>query len=168
MSKINRAYCLFLIIFFALGINKSYAQNLVNDISATTQLGDSSQIFTETVQIISRSQKIFILTNTNQMLNKGDFITLILNEKDPVARALVGKTHEGLAGIKILKIYSLKRWALMRQGLDVQILKGDDSRLFVKEVKERPIEEAEIESEEDLYDIDMEADVGFLNKDNRH
>jgi hypothetical protein len=87
-------------------------KEFVNDISSPISLGDSAEMFTETIRIISRSQKIFILTNTNQMLYKGDFITLILNEKEPVARALVGKTYDGSAGIKILKIYSLKNWAI--------------------------------------------------------
>ncbi|MCO4755606.1 MAG: hypothetical protein KC478_14085, partial [Bacteriovoracaceae bacterium] len=133
---------------------------------------DSAEIFTETVRIISRSQKIFIITNTNEMLQKGDFITLVLGERDPVARALVGKTHAGQAGIKILKIYSLKRWSLMRTGLDIRVLKGDDSKLFVKAAPKPQVEDdiEKIESEEDLYDIDtsIEEGVNFFDKDNRH
>lgn len=149
--------------------NKSYSQGLVNDISAPLALGDGAELFTETIRIISRSQKIFILTNTNQMLYKGDFITLVLNERDAVARALVGKTYDGSVGIKILKIYSLKNWAIMKKGLDVQILKGDDSRLFIKRKspEEEVIEEEGIQSEEDLYTTDIEEDFDTFQKDNR-
>lgn len=102
------------------------------------------------------------------MLYKGDFITLVLGGKDPVARALVGKTHDSLAGIKILKIYSLKKWSVLRKGLEVGILKGDDSRLFVKEEKKEVEEEGQIKSEEDLYDIDVVEETDFFTKDNRY
>lgn len=148
--------------------NKSYSQSLVNDISSPIALGDSAEMFTESIRIISRSQKIFILTNTNQMLYKGDFITIVLNEKEPVARALVGKTYDGSAGIKILKIYSLKNWAILKTGLDVQILKGDDSRLFMKKtVTEVEEKEDKIDSEEDLYTTDIDDDFDTFQKDNR-
>lgn len=171
LSKTYKIFFFLIPFFFALSINKSSAQSLVEEISSPVLLGESAEIFTETIRIISRSQKIFILTNTNQMLNKGDFITLLLNQKGPVARALVGKTHDGSAGIKILKVYSLKRWQLMRKGQDVQILKGDDSHLFVEKKAKEPEEpKEEINSEEDLYDIDLKAeeDLNFFTKDNRY
>lgn len=173
MSKIYRnIFLVFTLSFaphFAGSLNNAYGQSLVDDIGAPVDAGYSSDLFTETVQIIGRSQKIFIITNTNRMLGKGDFITLVLNEKEPVARALVGKTENGLAGIKVLKIYSLKNWALMRKGLDVQVLKGDDSKLFVKE-KAPDETEPTIESEEDLYSLEgeVEGDLEFLTKDARH
>ena len=93
---------------------------------------------------------------------------MVLGGKDPVARALVGKTHDSLAGIKILKIYSLKKWSVLRKGLEVGILKGDDSRLFVKEEKKEVEEEGQIKSEEDLYDIDVVEETDFFTKDNRY
>lgn len=169
LSKIYKIIFLLPLIIFAPSINNAYGQSLVEDIGSPIAYGDSAEMFTETIQIIGRSQKIFILTNSNQMLNKGDFITLVLNQKEPVARALVGKTHDGLAGIKILKIYSLKRWALMRQGLNAQIIKGDDSKLFV-DPKKPEEEQPQIESEEDLYSLEgeIEGDLEFLNKDLRH
>tara|TARA_B100001971_G_scaffold214585_1_gene252921 strand:+ start:125229 stop:126218 length:990 start_codon:yes stop_codon:yes gene_type:complete len=166
--KILNLTSLCLVLAFAWLPNKSYSQNLVNDISAPLALGDSAELFTETIRIISRSQKIFIITNTNQMLYKGDFITIVLNEREAVARALVGKTYDGSAGIKILKIYSLKNWAILKKGLDVQILKGDDSRLFVKKkTVETTPEEESIESEEDLYKAEIDEDFDSFNRDNR-
>lgn len=167
--KILNQLILCIVLAYAWLPNKSYSQNLVNDISAPLALGDSAELFTETIRIISRSQKIFIITNTNQMLYKGDFITIVLNERDAVARALVGKTYDGSAGIKILKIYSLKNWAILKKGLDVQILKGDDSKLFVKKqaaVDTIP-EEEKIEGEEDLYKEVIDDDFDSFNRDNR-
>ena len=153
------------------GLNKSYSQDVVDDIGSSVELGDSGELFTETIRIIARSKRVFIITNTNQMLNKGDFITLVLNQKDPVARALVGKDHQGKAGIKILKIYSLKRWAQIKRGLDIKILKGDDSFLFKKVASKKTEEEEQapkIRSEEDLYDTKIiDEDLNMFGKDNR-
>lgn len=170
LPKTYKVIFLALAVFFAPGINKSSAQTLVEDLGSSVELGDSAELFTETIRIIGRSQKIFIITNTNQMLGKGDFITILLNDKDAVARALVGKTHDGLAGIKVLKVYSLKRWAMLRQGLDVQILKGDDSYLFAPKQTTAPVQSDEIQSEEDLYSLEssVEEDISFLEKDSRH
>jgi hypothetical protein len=155
---------------FALFLNNSYSQELVDDILAPVSVGDSNEMFTEVIRIISKSKRVFIITNTNQMLNKGDFITLVLNQRDPVARAVVGKNHEGLVGIKILKIYSLKRWAMIRRGMDIKILKGDDSFLFKKVEKKTKddMADAKIGSEEDLYNTTMlDEDLNMFGKDNR-
>src|SRR5690606_19903819 len=125
----------------------------VSDISTPVASFNSEDLFTENIQIISKSRKIFIITNSNQMLHKGDFITLVLDFSLPVARALVEKNHDGLVGIKILKIYSLKNWSRIRQGMDIQILRGDDSGLFAPkpQVNDAPQEQIRIESEEDLF-----------------
>lgn len=171
MFKTKQILILILILTNALWHTNAQSQSMVNDIAAPIELGDSREMFTETIKIIARSRRVFILTNTNQMLNKGDFITLILNERDPVARAVVAKNHNDLVGIKILKIYSLKRWALMRKDLDIKILKGDDSWLFKKEApKEDKSEEVvKIESEEDLYDDKtfIDKDLDMFGKDTR-
>lgn len=158
-----------LFIINAAMLNNSYSQDLMDDLNDPMQLGDGGEIFSETIRIISRSKRIFIITNTNQMLSKGDFITILLNDKDAVARCLVGKTHKGNAGIKIMKIYSLKRWAMMRKGLDIKILKGDDSFLFKKqEKKETGEESSKINSEEDLYSTNIiDEDLNMFGKDNR-
>jgi hypothetical protein len=172
LLKININKFLIILVACASLINKSYSQDLVDDVGSSFELGDSSEMFVESIRIISRSKRIFILTNTNQMLNKGDFITIVLNDKDAVARALVGKDHQGLAGIKILKIYSLKNWASMKQNLDVKILKGDDRSLFTKTIDKKIVEDDKdnegIDSEKDLYDTSMiDQDLNMFGKDNR-
>ena len=105
----------------------SPAQDLLDDASANFSIGDNISQFTETIKIISRSGKIFIITNTNQLLSKGDFITMSLKDDGPVARAVVAKNHQGRVGIKVLKVYSLARWGKIRRETDVDILRGDDS-----------------------------------------
>lgn len=155
---------LIFISFFALFLNSTcLAQDLTSDVAQDFFLADSSDIFTERIKIISRSGKTFILTNSNQLLNKGDFITLLFKTEGPIARAVVAKTIDDKAGIKILKVYSLKRWQKLGKEVDVDILKGDDSKLFVKaEPKPEEIIEESIIDEEDLFndkgiDEDLES-----------
>jgi hypothetical protein len=134
-------------------ISEARAQ-LVDDANLSVQTGSGST-FTETIKIISNSKKIFILTNGNQQLNPGDFISLALNDQ-LAARALVAKTHQGQVGIKILKIYSLAQWGRLRRDQQVQIIKGDDSG-FAR--RAAPAEEApaagRIRNEEDLFTKDV-------------
>lgn len=153
----------------------SQAQGIVSEFADNDAF--TSEVFTETIKTIARSKRIFILTNTNQELSRGDFVTLSVPKAGPVARALVAKTHQENAGIKILKIYSLKRWAILRNNLEVEILKGDDSRLFRKKKKapetieeEKDPDKVSIESEEDLYNDTslIGDDPDFNNKDRRH
>jgi hypothetical protein len=155
----------------ATSLNKSYSQDLVQDISSGVSVADNKDMFTETIRIIGRSYRVFILTNTNQALFKGDFITLVLGDKDAVARAVVAKNHNELIGIKVLRIYSLKNWKRLRKNLDVKILKGDDSWLFKKEeviVEKTPEELGKIDSEEDLYKDEITGDdLDSFGKDNR-
>ena len=160
-----------IICFAAASTNKSYSQDIIDDISEPMYMSNAKDMFTETIRIIGRSKRVFILTNTNQMLNKGDFITLIMNERDAVARAVVGKNHNDLTGIKILKVYSLKRWAMIRKDIDIKILKGDDSWLFKKVIEKKEVVEdnSKINSEEDLYDDKtfIDNDLDMFGKDNR-
>ena len=81
------------------------AQSLVDDANLSTSPEGSENVFTETIKIISGSKKIFILSNNNQQLGPGDFISLAL-DNNLAARAVVAKVHQGQVGIKILKIYS--------------------------------------------------------------
>jgi len=171
LIKFKQILILSIICFVAANTNKSYSQDLIDDISEQMSVGDSRDMFTETIRIIGRSKRVFILTNTNQMLNKGDFITLVMNERDAVARAVVGKNHNDLVGIKILKVYSLKRWAMIRKDIDIKILKGDDSWLFKKIIEKKEVVDdgSKINSEEDLYDDTtfIDKDLDMFGKDNR-
>ena len=168
-----RYFFIIKLILFSLIINTHlYSQDLIEDLNASTTLGDNVSQFSESINIISRSGKIFILSNTNQLLNKGDFITLSLKDAGPVARAVVAKNHDGQSGIKILKVYSLSRWNQLSKGSLVDILKGDDSFLFKpkkQENKEVATDEPKIESEADLFSdvAEVETDLNTFYKDSR-
>jgi hypothetical protein len=152
-------------------VNLAHAQEVMDSFESDVESGRYKSQFTETIRLISRSKKIFILTNTNQNLFKGDFITLLLDQDKPVVRALVGKVHDGLVGIKILKIYSLSNWKRLGKGVDVQIVKGDDTHLFIEKDKKSDADNSEalsIESEEDLYDTTgIDEEIDMFNKDKR-
>lgn len=144
------------------------AQSLVEDANINVAQAADGTFFTETIKIISNSKKIFILTNNNQQLGMGDFISLALDSK-LAARAIVAKTHQGQVGIKIIKIYSLNQWGKLRRDSDVQIVKGDDST-FMKKAEVAPVTEVpKIKDEDDLYskDVVIEDDIEFTD-DNKN
>jgi hypothetical protein len=97
----------------------------------------------EKIEKISPTKRIFILSNENNSFNMGDFISLFIKNK-PVARAIVAKSKDNIAGIKILKIYSQPEFDGLVQGAEVQIVRGDDSSYFKKEKEET--------KEADLYE----------------
>ena len=67
-----------------------------------------------------------------------------------MARAVVAKISGENSGVKILRIHSLAQWNKMREGLDVEIIRGDyyTTKRVPEEVPISPI----IETEEDLFD----------------
>lgn len=147
---------------------KLTAQTLVDTANLSGPSNDASGLFSETIKIISSSKKIFILTNGNQQLGPGDFISLVLEDK-LAARAVVAKTHQGQVGIKILKIYSVAQWGKLRRNLEVQIVKGDDSK-FGKKPENKTENEpslAKIRSEEDLYTADVSGDDNGVIEENK-
>lgn len=147
-----------------------WAQSLVEDANINVAQAADGTTFTETIKIISNSKKIFILTNNNQQLGPGDFISLALDNK-LAARALVAKNHQGQVGIKILKIYSLNQWGKLRRDQDVQIVKGDDSSFMKKAEEPKNNEGPRIKDEDDLYTKDVVIDdtVEFVDDNkNRH
>lgn len=154
-------------LLFAMGVQ---SQSLVEDANLATEPGSSGNIFNETIKIISSSKKIFILSNNNQQLGPGDFISLALNEK-LAARAVVAKVHQDQVGVKILKIYSLAQWAQLRRNIEVQVVRGDDSMFGKKPEAPVTAEAPKIKDEEDLYtgDVVVEDDLGtFEDNKNRH
>lgn len=161
---------LFFIYFISLS-SPLWANSLVEDANLNSDL-ESENVFKETIKIISQSKRIFILSNINQQLGTGDFISLAMDDS-LAARAVVAKVHQGQVGIKILKIYSLTQWGRLRRNAEVQIIKGDDS-FFEKNKKANVVqadEPSKIRSEDDLYtgDVVIEDEVGVFNENkNRH
>ena len=157
-------------LLLALSCFNLFAQSLVEDANLSTPV-ENGGTFNETIKIISNSKKIFILTNNNQQLGPGDFISLAL-EDNLAARGVVGKVHQGQVGVKILKIYSLSQWGKLKRDQEVQIIKGDDSLFGKKAEPVAPKDDiAKIKSEEDLYTGDVVANDDlevFEENKNRH
>lgn len=145
-----------------------WSQSLVDDANLYRG-GDRSNVIQETIKIISGSKRIFIITNNNQVLSAGDFISIALDDK-LAARAVVAKIHQGQVGVKILKIYSMAQWTRLRRDLEVQIVRGDDSQ-FEKKEAPAPEPQNRIRDEDDLYtgDIMIEDDLSVFDENkNRH
>lgn len=128
-------------------LGQTAIQTLARPETTLTEL----ELFEEKIERIAPTKRVWILTNSNNALDKGDFITM-LYKKQPFTRAVVAKNIEGQVGIKILKIYSLKLWNAMNHGVTVQILRGDDSGLSsLLNKQEEKVVEGGIQSEDDLY-----------------
>jgi hypothetical protein len=137
-----------LICLFLSGI--TYAQSILDEFSASQYGAANYQLVTEKIVNISISKRILLLTNDNDSYARGDFISLLI-EKKPVARALVAKINGSLSAVKITKIYSLTIFNTFRKGLEVQVIRGDDSYYRLTKPKE-DIPNDLIQDEEDLYD----------------
>ncbi len=156
--------------------NISYGQSLFDTFGGqtTTRSGSpsdftSSQLVTERIHRISESRRIFILTNSNQGFSRGDYISLVL-DNDLAVRALVAETtDDNLAGIKILQIYSLTLWNRLREGRQVQVIRGDDTAFRLARQDQQSEDRGIIQDERDLFDemTFLENDLIFGEDGNR-
>jgi hypothetical protein len=137
-----------------------YAQSIFDTFGNQASVSRSGDLATETIDRISISRRIFIITNQANSFGKGDFITLLVND-EPIARAVAAKTTDNqLAGIKILTIYTLDLWNQLKVGQQVQIFRGDDSGLRAQRTQAQENPDTLIASEEDLFN-----DTTFLEDD---
>ena len=155
-----------LFIIFSTGLG----QTVIDDITGGNEV-DTSSLPTERIEKISQSKRIFIITRENSNIDQGDFISLIYNGKK-VARALVAKVDNAMAGIKILKIHSLATWSQMAPQKEIKIIRGDDS-FFLSKKKDKNNEsqdKALIQNEEDLFNkTSLEEDINvFTENPRRH
>ncbi len=135
---------MFLLSFFL--TVSAFSQTVLEKLSDEEEaIAPSGALIVEKIEKIAPSKRIFILSNENQAFNMGDFISLLIKDK-PVARAIVAKTKENIAGIKILKIYNQTEFDILTLGNEVQIVRGDDSAYFKTKV------EKDLPKEDDLYD----------------
>ena len=145
---------IFVLLFLNLllqSLSLSNAQSVLDDISED----EESEVFSadlavEKVIKQSGSRKIFIISNENQSFTKGDFITIIVNNK-LATRAIVAKSVNKQAGIKIIKIYSLNLYNKLVRGREIQVLRGDDSYFRNRKKKSDQTQEVQISEEDDLY-----------------
>ncbi len=161
----------FLPIFLCFLLNPLMAQ-VVDELDATASVAPSN-LPTEKIQSISPSKRIFLITNSNNSFERGDYISLVLNSKI-VARALTAKMQNEIAGIKILRIHSLALWNTLKVGSEVQIVRGDDSyfnRPVKKEtadLKEGGKNKSKIEDEDDLYSETKILDDDLSMEENKN
>lgn len=158
----------FIIFLVLLSLSNLYAQSVVEQLTQATAPNQELPIFEERIVIIGKSRRIFILTNSNNALTKGDFISLILDDK-LISRALVAKTEDGNAGIKNLKVYDLEGWKKLKQGLSIKVLRGDDSGFKVASKNESETDAGpKINDFDDLYnDVVIEDDLADLEKNKK-
>jgi hypothetical protein len=143
-----------LLLLFSLHSGSAIAQTVIDDIDSGQSAFNPTapELSTEKIEKISASGRILILTNNSGSYGKGDFVSLVLDDQ-LVNRAIVGKTSNGSGGIKIIKVYSQDLTKALRPGMEVQIIRGDDSYFNLKKAKVADTEEkALIEDEENLFD----------------
>lgn len=155
-GRINgMSLCKSLLLFFCLVLTANVsAQSIADEINEGGEEFDfeAPPLTTEKIEKISASRKILIITNSNNSFGKGDFISLV-RDNELVTRALVAKTYNGMAGIKIMRYYSMPLFNMLRPNMDVQIIRGDDSYFGKKKKKQDKEGKSEemIQDEEDLY-----------------
>ena len=149
--------------------HQAFGQSMMDDLQGRTgAVVDNSapELFTETLLRVSPSKRIVLLTNQNQILGTGDFLSFV-REGQLLARALVAKTTEQQgAGVKIVKVYQPELWQNVRTGETIQIIRGDDS--YFAKPKEEESSGPKIEGEEDLYNTNLlEDDIDLDENKNR-
>lgn len=113
-----------------------YGQNIVEDLSQQKDQPTSikDQLFNEKIITVSSNKRIYVITNEQKKMIRGDFITILQNEK-PIMRGLVVKTRDDQSGIKIVKVYAQDDWLALAKNNSIDILRGDDS-YYWKQLKE--------------------------------
>lgn len=143
---------LFLYLFLIVAASGQSVVDQIDNAEGASFGTAAPELSTEKIEKISASGRIFILSNDSSSYAKGDFISIIVDNK-LVNRCLVAKTIPGSGGIKIMKVYNPDLHKLLRPGMTVQVIRGDDSYFKIKKQKEdNPEETALIEDEEGLFD----------------
>jgi hypothetical protein len=124
--------------------------------------------YEEKIKKVSPSRKIFLISNNNKILYPGDYFTILI-KNNPVARGLVAKERTDTLGIKVIKLYSMKGWYQLLPGKNIRILKGDDSRLFVKKRTQSESPEVPGGDMQDIYDdpSSISEELDFEDNKNR-
>lgn len=142
---------------------KIYSQTVIEQLDSYDDNSANTSLADERIEKISLSKRVFILTNNQRSFDKGDFISLISeSNQELICRALVAKTKDAEAGIKLLKIYNVDLWNSLKNGSSVKVLRGDDS--YYKK-KDDEVADSKIKDEDDLYndtailedDLDLES-----------
>lgn len=142
-----------------------FAQSVVDTFTDGSDQQNPVELAIEQILKISESRRVFIITNSQDSFSKGDFITILIDNK-PINRAIVAKIEGQTAGIKITKIYSLELFNSLRAGMTVQVLKGDDSYYRQKKT-EGDNNESKIDDEDNLFDETTILEEDITSNDER-
>lgn len=119
-------------IFISLLVAKfSFGQSILETESELPSTNEAS-IVEEVVEKISPSKRIILLSNKNGSYSTGDYLSIIIDEQ-LVLRGIAAKMSGSKAGVKTIKIYSLSKWKKLFPGMQVKVLRGDDSGFGKKE-----------------------------------
>lgn len=153
-------------LFLLVGPPPVRGQSILSGYAQNTNFPIQERLSTEKILKIANSRKVFVISFENKGFLPGDFITLIYQDQH-VARAIVAKTKNDRVGIKIIKIYSLPLWNQLQKGIEIKVLRGDDS-YFVAKKKVEAKEEDDLAQEEIariMTDDDLFNDKTFLKED---
>lgn len=161
----------FLILFFFFSYNGLIHGQSVTDLIRGEDNSLTENLTSETIEKVSGSRRILVITNNNSSFDRGDFVTLVLANELAV-RGLVAKLDQQKAAFKITKIYSIPLWKTIRDGIEVKVIRGDDSYFNKKDDEEDAnalADSSAIQSEEDLYNNTtlLEEDVVIEDKSKR-
>lgn len=154
--------------------SQTHGQSIVDELDGGGSFigGAGSQqieMTTERIEKISASGRVLVLSNNTGGYGKGDFISIVLDDK-LVNRAIVAKISGGSGGIKLIKVYNPEINKLLKPGMEVKVIRGDDS-YFLKRKQEAqsPEEVAVIKDEEGLFDEStlLEDDLSLEENTNR-
>ena len=141
-----------------------FGQSVVDDVeeaNSSTLEVVGAELFNEKILRMSADRKVLILSNSNDNLHPGDYYSILLGNQ-LVTRGIVAKEvkEKTLLGTKLYKIYSLSRFDLLKSGMTVQVIKGDDSYFKLKK-KEKEEEKLANELESGPKDRIMNEDDLF-------
>lgn len=162
-----------LLLLFAMAI-PAQGQSILSEYAQNTNFPIQERLSSEKILKFSNSKRVFILSFEEEGFLPGDYVTLIYNEQH-VARAVAVKSKDDKMGIKIIKIYSLPLWGQLREGMEVKILRGDDSYFIAKREEETQQKDedpagdeiAKIVSEDDLFNKETFLEEDLADDANR-
>ena len=171
IKKTGQLFTLLLLLLLICPNLPTHGQSIISEYSQNTNFPIQERLSAETILQISNSKRVFITSFKDEGFAPGDFVTLIHNDRH-VARAIVAKTNNDRAALKIIKIYSLELWGELKEELEIKILRGDDSYFVIKPEQTLgdgdPIsnEIAKIVTEDDLFNEKtlLEEDILEENK----
>lgn len=142
----------------------AFGQTLLSDYAANANFPIQERLTQEKILRISNTKRVIALSYANRGFLPGDYVTILQNDKH-IARAVAAKTTEdSRAGLKIIKVYDLEAWNSLKMGMDVQVLRGDDS-YYINRTAGDPNDPAQQEINRINSDDDLYNDTTFLEED---